>query len=70
MPRRRSRRGDYPSPYTAILEVDGVMYRIADRGPSGFRAVRLTRAETETARRAFDDVHADVEARLVGARGA
>lgn len=69
MPRRRSRAGDYPSPYVAILEVNGVLYRIADRGRGGFRAVRLTRRETEMAQRAFDDVHADVEARLVGARG-
>jgi hypothetical protein len=67
VPRRRS--GSYPSPYTAVIEVDGAMYLLVDRTKRGFRGVRLTATETKMAREAFDDAHADVEARLVGSRG-
>lgn len=67
MPKRRDA-GDYPSPYTALLEVDGAMFVITRRETAGFYAVRLTPEERDLAIRALDDAHADVEARIVGAR--
>ena len=59
-----SRRGQYESPYTAVLLVDGVHYLIVERRRDGFVARRLSKAEGVVVRRAFDDVHADLEARL------
>ena len=59
-----SRRGHYESPYTAVLLVDGVHYLIVERRRDGFVARRLSKAEVVVVRRAFDDVHADLEARL------
>lgn len=61
-----SRAGHYESPYTAVLVVDGDYYLIVDRRRDGFVARRLSKAEAVVVRRAFDDVHADLEARLVG----
>jgi hypothetical protein len=66
VPRRRS--ASAPAPYTAILVVDGAHYLIIDRKRGGFRAVRLASNEAKLAQRTLDDAHADIEARLVGAR--
>ena len=59
-----SRRGHYESPYTAVLLVDGVHYLIVEQRRDGFVARRLSKSESVVVRRAFDDVHADLEARL------
>lgn len=59
-----SRQGDYESPYTAVLVIDGVSYVITERRSNGFVARRLSKREAKTVRDAFDDVHADLESRL------
>lgn len=75
MPRRRrwdvkppSRRGQYESPYTSVLLVDGEFYLIVERQRRGFVARRLSKSEERLALRAFDDLHADLEARLQAVR--
>lgn len=59
-----SRRGRYETPYTAVLLVDGAYYLIVERRRDGFVTRRLSKAEAAVVQRAFDDVHADLEARL------
>lgn len=66
--RRRRDGGDYPSPYTALIQFDGVMFVITKREKNGFFAKRLTPEERDLAIRTLDDAHADIEARIVGAR--
>lgn len=67
--KRPSRSGDYESPYTTVRIVDGVYYLVVDRRRGGFTARKLTAAETSIARRALDEAHADLEARLGGRSG-
>lgn len=66
--RRPRRDGTYPSPYAAIVEVEGVLYLIVERQRRGFRAVELTADEATVARSAYDDLQADLEARLLRGR--
>lgn len=63
-----SRTGDYESPYTSVLIVDGAYYLIVDRRLDGFTARRLSSYEVRVARRTLDEAHADLEARLGGRR--
>ena len=71
MPKRRrclvrppSRGGHYESPYTAVVFVDSVPYLITERRGHGFSARKLNADEADMVRTAFDDLHADLEARL------
>lgn len=66
--RRPLRDGTYPSPYAAVIEVEGRLYLIVDRQRRGFRAVELTEPEARIVRTAYDDVQANLEASLAGGR--